>query len=93
MSTTIQIRNVPDGLHRRLKSRASLEGPSLSGYLLREIEQVASRPTLQEFAERLAGRTPVKYKVSPAEILREEPRRRWVSQAPGTWSTQGGVLS
>ena len=76
MSTMIQIRNVPDGLHRRLKSRASLEGLSLSGYLLREIGQVASRPTLQELAERLAQRTPVKYKVSPAEILREERGRR-----------------
>ena len=76
MSTMIQIRNVPDGLHRRLKSRASLEGLSLSGYLLREIGQVASRPTLQELAERLAQRTPVKYKVSPAEILREERSRR-----------------
>jgi plasmid stability protein len=76
MSTMIQIRNVPDVLHRRLKSRASLEGLSLSGYLLREIGQVASRPTLQELAERLAQRTPVKYKVSPAEILREERGRR-----------------
>jgi len=76
MATMIQIRNVPDGLHRRLKSRASLEGLSLSGYLLREIEEVASRPTLQELAERLAGRTAVKYKVSPAEILREERGRR-----------------
>ena len=76
MSTMIQIRNVPDVLHRRLKSRASLEGLSLSGYLLREIGQVASRPTPQELAERLAHRTPVKYKVSPAEILREERGRR-----------------
>jgi len=72
MATMIQIRNVPDGLHRRLKSRASLEGLSLSGYLLREIEQVASQPTLQELALRLAKRTPVRYDVSPAEILREE---------------------
>jgi plasmid stability protein len=76
MSTMIQIRNVPDELHRRLKSRASLEGISLSGYLLREIEQVAGRPTPQELAERLATRTPVKYKTSPAEILREERGRR-----------------
>jgi antitoxin FitA len=76
MATMIQIRNVPDGLHSRLKSRAALEGLSLSGYLLREIEQVASRPTLQELAGRLARRTPVKCKVSPAEILREERSRR-----------------
>jgi antitoxin FitA len=76
MSKMIQVRNVPEGLHRRLKSRAALEGFSLSGYLLKEIEQVVSRPTLQEVADRLATRTAVKYKISPAQILREERNRR-----------------
>jgi len=72
----IQIRNVPDELHRRLKSRAALEGLSLSAYLLKEIEQVANRPTLQEMADRLAAMTPVKLAIRPAEILREERDRR-----------------
>jgi plasmid stability protein len=76
MSKTIQIRNVPDGLHRKLKSRAALEGVSLSELLLKEIEHVAERPMMKELAERLARRTPVKYKISPAEILREERSRR-----------------
>ena len=39
MSKMIQIRNVPDDLHRRLKSRAALAGMSLSDYLLNEIRQ------------------------------------------------------
>src|SRR5271170_2268511 len=68
---TIQVRNVPDKLHRKLKSRAASEGLSLSGFVLREMEQVAEYPTLKEMVERLASRTPVKYKISPAEILRE----------------------
>jgi plasmid stability protein len=72
MSKMIQIRNVPDALHRKLKSRAALEGVSLSDLLLKEIEHVAERPTMKELAER----TPVKYKISPAEILREERSRR-----------------
>lgn len=76
MSKMIQIRNVPDAVHRRLKSRAALEGLSLSELLLKEIEQVAERPTLKELAERLAARTPVKYKVSPAEVLKQERARR-----------------
>jgi plasmid stability protein len=76
MSKMIQIRNVPDTLHRKLKSRAALEGVSLSDLLLKEIEQVAERPTVKELAERLARRSPVKYKISPAEILREERSRR-----------------
>ena len=48
MTTMIQIRNVPDLLHRRLKSRAALAGMSLSDYLLAEIREVAERPTIEE---------------------------------------------
>ncbi len=72
MPKMIQVRNVPDSLHRRLKSKAALEGLSLSDFLLREMEDVAERPTVKELAERIASRTPVKYKRSPVEILREE---------------------
>jgi len=53
----IQIRNVPDSLHRRLKSRAALAGMSLSDYLLSEIREVAERPTLDELRSRLQGRS------------------------------------
>ena len=72
----IQVRNVPDELHRRLKSRAALESLSLSDYLLREIRRTAERPTIQEIAERLATRTTVRVRISPAEILRQERNRR-----------------
>ena len=53
MTAMIQVRNVPDALHRRLKSRAALAGMSLSDYLLTEIRQVAERPTLDEMRARL----------------------------------------
>lgn len=53
MSRMIQIRNVPDALHRRHKARAALAGMSLSEYLLSEIRQVAERPTLDELRARL----------------------------------------
>jgi len=49
----IQLRNVPDGLHRTLKARAALSGMSLSDYLVAEIRRVAERPTLAELRERL----------------------------------------
>lgn len=55
----IQIRNVPDGLHRQLKSRAAMQGTSLSGYLLGEIQGIASKPTLAELTERLKSDEPV----------------------------------
>jgi hypothetical protein len=42
------LRNVPDALHRRLKSRAALAGMSLSDYLLSEIRQLAELPTIDE---------------------------------------------
>jgi plasmid stability protein len=71
MPATIQLRNVPDDLHQKLKARAALEGMSLSGYLIREIRQLAERPTMSEMMERLAQLTPVHLKTSPVEILTE----------------------
>lgn len=68
----IQLRNVPDALHRRLKARAALEGKSLSDYLLQQVQTAAERPTVAELRERLAARTQPKLSVSPAEVLREE---------------------
>ena len=48
MSTMIQIRNVPDALHRKLKSRAALEGKSLSDYLLQAIDELAAKPSVAD---------------------------------------------
>jgi len=72
MSAMIQIRHVPDPLHRKLKARAALEGKSLSDYLLREIRRVAERPTMDEIIERLARLSPVNPRVPPAQIIRDE---------------------
>ena len=60
MAKMIQIRNVPDDLHRTLKARAAGAGMSLSDYLLSEIEQIAEKPTLREMMERLRSLEPVK---------------------------------
>ena len=59
MSKMIQIRNVPEDLHRTLKSRAALSGMSLSDYLLADLRKKVARPTMDELRERLRGRTPV----------------------------------
>jgi plasmid stability protein len=71
----IQIRNVPEALHRRLKSRAALAGMSLSDYLLSEIRQAAERPTIEELRARLRARAATKPSVSPAEAVRAERDR------------------
>lgn len=67
----IQIRNVPDDLHRELKSRAALAGMSLSEYLLSEVRQIAARPTLEQLRARLHSRTPLDLTPSPEEVIRE----------------------
>ena len=68
----IQIRNVPDPLHRTLKSRAAMAGMSLSDYLLAEVRRMAETPTLDEMRARLASRMPVVSSVSPADLIRAE---------------------
>lgn len=76
MSRMIQIRNVPDDLHGRLKARAALEGMTLSDFLLREVRRVAERPAPSELRERLRSRKPVRPRVSPARAVRAERERR-----------------
>lgn len=49
MAKVVQVRDVPDGVHRTLRLRAAAEGLSLSEYLRREISALAERPTRQEF--------------------------------------------
>jgi len=75
MGAMVQIRNVPEALHRQLKSRAALAGMSLSDYLLSEIRQVAERPTIDELRARLRGRTETAPSVPPAEAVRAERDR------------------
>ena len=76
MPVMVQIRNVPDALHRRLKSLAALAGQTLSDYLLAEIRDAADRPTMEEMSLRLAEREPVALSDDPVRILREERNSR-----------------
>ncbi len=76
MHKMIQIRNVPDTLHRKLKARASLAGMSLSDYLLAELRRVAERPTVEEMRDRLARRAPVTPRESVTAAVRAERDRR-----------------
>ena len=76
MSKMIQLRNVPDALHRGLKARAAIEGMSLSDYLLTEIREIAERPTLAELRERLHKRKPISVEIDSARLVREEREPR-----------------
>jgi len=76
MSKMIQLRNVPDVLHRTLKARAAMAGMSLSDYLLMEIREVADRPTLAELGERLHKRQPLLVDLDTARLVQEEREAR-----------------
>jgi plasmid stability protein len=76
MTKMIQIRHVPDEVHRTLKVRAAKAGLSLSDYLRREVEEVARRPTLDEWLEELAADEPVSPAESAADAVRAEREGR-----------------
>ena len=76
MPKMIQLRNVPDALHRIVKARAATAGMSLSDYLLSEIKEIAERPTLAELRDRLHKRQPVAVPFDAARLLREERAKR-----------------
>jgi antitoxin FitA len=68
----IQIRNVPDTLHRELKARAARAGMTLSDYLLDMVRRAAERPEADELLRRVRERSPVYPTESPAEAVRAE---------------------
>jgi hypothetical protein len=71
----IQVRDVSEEAHRRLKARAALAGMSLSEYLRVELERLASLPTLDEMLDRIGRRAPVDG-IGAAEALRLEREER-----------------
>lgn len=76
MPKMIQLRHVPDQLHRTLKARAALAGLSLSDYLIAELTRAAERLPSEEIRERLARLEPVAVTERPADAVRAERDRR-----------------
>lgn len=76
MSKMIQIRNVPEVLHRLLKARAAVNGMSLSDYLLMEMREIADRPTWAELRERIKERGPLGRSLDTAAAVRAEREAR-----------------
>lgn len=69
----IQVRNVPEELHRRLKERAAREGVTLSDLALSELARAVERPTRREILDRLAAMSPEDYRgETAAESMRAE---------------------
>jgi plasmid stability protein len=75
MAKMIQIRHVPDSLHRQLRVRAARAGMSLSDYLRIELEQSLKRLSMDELRETLDALEPVAVSESPVKVLRRERGR------------------
>ncbi len=72
MPTMIQIRNVPDPIHREAKARAARRGLTLSQFALQALERELSRPTAAELAARIRALEPVPDAPSGADMVRAE---------------------
>jgi plasmid stability protein len=71
----LQIRNVPDDLHRSLKERAAREGTTMSELVLRELPRIAYKPSPEEVLARIRRRTPVGGPPA-AELIRRDREER-----------------
>lgn len=76
MSKMIQIRHVPDALHRKLTARAAAYGMTLSDYLKDELKRLTARPTLAEVASRLHDLAPVSLSEPVVKTLRDAREAR-----------------
>lgn len=72
MTTMIQIRNVPDEIHRQVKARASLAGMSMSEFILQELHRVIERPSRDELLDRISKLPGLEVEPSPEELIRRE---------------------
>ena len=68
----IQVRNVPEQLHRKLKVRAAQDGVSLSDFILRELRRIAERPSARELADRIGTIVREDMTPSPADLVRAD---------------------
>jgi plasmid stability protein len=70
MSVMIQLRNVPDDLHRKLKARAAEAGLSLSDYIVNDVKRLAERPTHEELMRRLSKLRPLRLTETAEQTIR-----------------------
>ena len=75
MAKMIQIRHVPDALHRALRLRAARAGMTLSDYLRAELARSLERLTADEVRERLSRLEPARVRETPAQVIRRERDR------------------
>jgi antitoxin FitA len=70
MAKMIQIRNVPETLHRKLKAKAAEEGLTLSDFLLRMAAREAEHVSIAELHERIRRRGTTRFSEPPSAEIR-----------------------
>ncbi|MEA2233350.1 MAG: antitoxin FitA [Solirubrobacteraceae bacterium] len=74
--STIQVRNVPEELHKQLKVRAAQEGRTLSDYVLDELRVAAGRPMMSQWLRDVDALPPPADAPTPAaEVIADERSR------------------
>lgn len=71
MSKMIQIRNVPDELHREIKARAARAGMTLSDFLLTEVERIVETPPIEELLAKWRTTERPRLTETPADVIRD----------------------
>ena len=79
MSKMIQVRNVPERLHRELSRRAKARGQTLTDYIEGVLEREVSLPPAEEIFDRIESREPVDLDIRAADLIRQERREREAS--------------
>ena len=70
MPVMIQIRNVPEDVHRKLKARAAAAGMSMSDYILRDLKKHAEEPTMEEWIANLRKLKPIRTRETSEQAVR-----------------------
>lgn len=79
MSKMLQVRNIPQRLHRELHRRAKARGQTLTDYVQEVLKREVARPPADEVFDRIESRRPVDLDIRVAEIIRQERAEREVS--------------
>lgn len=72
MTKNLQVRDLPDPIHRELRRRAKARGETLTDYVQGILERAVARPPADEVFERIQGRVPVDLGQSAAELIHKE---------------------
>ncbi len=76
MTKMLQVRNIPERLHRELSKRAKARGQTLTDYVQEVLEREVTRPPAEEVFDRIEARRAIDLDIRVADLIREERTKR-----------------